>query len=422
MSTEQAGQFCWRSVLDGAARVEHPALRQPVSLIVDDPTPGYNPAHFHSGFRSGPLHISPTLIDQFAALVEHTGIRGKFSVVPYPFGLGRVDRKVEGVPDVDLQHFLDVVRTRIAPRMDITPEVLTHWNALDLATGRLLPWWEHVWSRAQTMDTLIPYLSLALQILDAVDLPCSGMTSPWNFGEGVENSYAEALLAAQQAVHGNALTWYFLHADAEARHVPPRLPVFRPAAGEAVVSIVCCDRADFARPLWTGQDPQPDELLTADGQGGRLAEVLRAGGPAVFHTHWQSIFGFGTARGLEGMRTVAERIEAHFGDRVGWIGCAALAAYAAAAAAVIITVGGDSSGVGQAGADALRWQVSAPFACREFTLSLSWARPIRAVAIDDVQLRRVASRGGLGEGSYLVEGDRLYLCWELGGRQQVSLR
>ena len=189
--------FCWRSLPNGNARVEHPALRQPVSLIVDDPVPAYNPAHFHSGFRLGPLRIPPTLIDRFADLVEETGIRGKFSVIPYPFGLGRVDREVQGVSGAELRHFLDVVRERIAPNLDITPEVLTHWNALDLQTGRLLPYWEHVWSHDQTHDSLVPYLSLALEILNAVDLPCSGMTSPWNFGEAIEGVYAEALLSAQ---------------------------------------------------------------------------------------------------------------------------------------------------------------------------------------------------------------------------------
>lgn len=395
-------QFIWRS-LEHGARVEHPELRQPVSLIVDDPTPGYNPAHFHWGFRTGPMHVPPTLIDHWADLVEETGIRGKFSVIPYPFGMGRVDRDVAGVSDHDRRHFLDVTRERVAPRMDITPEALTHWNALDLRTGQLLPLWEHIWSRSQTRETLLPYLTLALEILDAVDLPSSGMTSPWDFGAGVESDYAEALLGAQRATHGRTLTWYFLHSDGTARHVPPRLPVFRPDAREAVVSIVCCDGQDFARPLWFGNDPQPDELIAADGRSGRLAATLAAGGPAVWHTHWQSIFGFGTERGLQGVRTVAERVATHFGDRVRWMGCAALAEYAAAAAAVALTPEDGDTG----------WRVEAPFGCRDFTLSLSYAGTIGEVRLDGEPLPRAGSRADVREASYLVESDRLFLCWEL---------
>ena len=419
--------FSWRSLLDGAARVEHPALRQPVSLIVDDPAPAYNPAHFHSGFRRGPLRIPPTLIDQFADLIEATGIRGKFSVIPNPFGLGRVDREVQGVDAAELGHFLDVVRARIAPRMDITPEVLTHWNALDLGTGRLLPLWEHVWSRQQTRHSLTPYLSLALEILNNVDLPCGGMTSPWDFGDGVEDDYAEALLDAQRAVNGRGLTWYFLHSDAAAPHVPPRLALFRPEAGEAVVSIVTCDSVDFGQALWWGDDPQPDLLLSADGHG-RLAEVIRAGGPAVWHTHWQTIFGHGTPRGLDGVRAIAERIEAHFGDRIGWIGCDALVRYTAAAAAVSLSPLGepDSAHDPLDGPSArppaiARWQTRAPFACRDFTLSLTRREPVREVLIDDVPMQRATSRADLAEGRFLHEQDRLTLCWSLEGTQLIGV-
>ena len=419
--------FSWRSLLDGAARVEHPALRQPVSLIVDDPAPAYNPAHFHSGFRRGPLRIPPTLIDRFAHLIEATGIRGKFSVIPNPFGLGRVDRAVQGVDAAELGHFLDVVRARIAPRMDITPEVLTHWNALDLGTGRLLPLWEHVWSRQQTRHSLTPYLSLALEILNNVDLPCGGMTSPWDFGDGVEDDYAEALLDAQRAVNGRGLTWYFLHSDAVAPHVPPRLALFRPEAGEAVVSIVTCDSVDFGQALWWGDDPQQDLLLSADGRG-RLGEVIRAGGPAVWHTHWQTIFGHGTPRGLDGVRAIAERIEAHFGDRIGWIGCDALARYTAAAAAVSLSPLGepDSAHDPLDGPSArppaiARWQTRAPFACRDFTLSLIHREPVREVRIDDAPLQRATSRADLAEGRFLHEQDLLTLCWSLEGTQRISI-
>src|SRR5579872_2744395 len=105
--------FYWCVLPTYDTRVEHPLLRQPISLIVDDPTPGYNPAYFHSGFRSGPMHTPRELVDRFADLVETTRIRGKFSVIPYPFGLGRVDRAVRGVSDADRRYFLDVTRERI---------------------------------------------------------------------------------------------------------------------------------------------------------------------------------------------------------------------------------------------------------------------------------------------------------------------
>jgi hypothetical protein len=404
--------FSWRDFPEIDARIEHPLLRQPITLIVDDPTPGYNPAYFHSGFRNGPLDVDRGLIDEFADLVESTGMRGKFSIIPYPFGFGRVDRAVEGVSADDVAYFLDVVRARIAPYLDVTPEALTHWNALDLRTEQLLPFWEHVWSRQQTRETLTPYMALSLEILANVGFPCSGVTSPWNFGDGVELEYAEAILAAQQAVHSRSLTWYFLQMDGISRLVPPRLPVFRPERGEAVVSIVTCDSYDFGRGVWSGGQPDPDMLITADGTRGRLAETLSAGSPAVFHTHWQTMFSQGTRSGLHALGEVARRVDAHFGQVVTWTGCADLAQYAAAAAAVQISARGDSG--------TLSLTTEAPFACPTFTLSLPAAYPLSAAHIDGRPLRPVGA-GPLVAETYRVAGDRLYLCWSLAGTQEVTL-
>ncbi|GAC1428999.1 MAG: hypothetical protein NVSMB65_02330 [Chloroflexota bacterium] len=408
------GDFVWRDIPRCAARVEHPRLRQPLSLIVDDPTPGYNPAYFHSGFRNGPPLVPREMGERFADLVEARGIRGKFSVIPYPFGLGSVDGPITGIAAADVRYFVDLVRTRISPHLDVTPEALTHWNALDLSTGQLLPLWEHVWSRQQTRHTLPPYLARGLEILNAVNLPCEGVTSPWDFGAGVETEYAEAILAAQQQVHGRSFSWYYLHGDITSRHVPPRLPVFRPQAGEAVVSIVSCDDHDFGAAVWSGGQPDPDKLISEDGGRGRLAAVLAAGGPAVFHTHWQTLFSQGTESGMRALGLVAQRVKDHFCHRVAWTGCSDLARYAAAAGAVDVRRrGGDGQGT--------VLSVEAPFATAQFTLSLPCPRPVRSLRVDGRPLAPVATRGALGDDTYLVEGERLVLCWNLAGHQEITV-
>jgi hypothetical protein len=405
--------YAWRDFPEIGARIEHPLLRQPLTLIVDDPTPAYNPAYFHSGFRNGPLYVDRGLIDEFADLIETTGIRGKFSIIPYPFGFGRVDRDVQGVSAADVTYFLDVVRARIAPLLDVTPEALTHWNALDLRTGQLLPYWEHIWSRQQTRESLTPYMALSLEILANVGFDCSGVTSPWDFGDGVEREYAEAILAAQRAVHGRTLTWYFLQMDGTSRRIPPRLPVFRPERGEAVVSIVVCDAYDFGRGVWSGGQPDPDMLITADGTAGRLVETLTAGGPVAFHTHWQTMFSQGTRRGMAALAEVARRVEAHFGQMVTWTRCSDLAQYAAASAAVQITTTRAAGG-------AISLTTHTPFACPTFTLSVPVSQPIPAVHVDGRPLQP-SSTGSLAPESYTVVGDRLYLCWSLAGMQQVTI-
>ena len=414
MASSADAEFSWRDLPHISGRVENPALRQPISLIVDDPNPGYNPAYFHLGFAYGQPYVPCELIDEFAELVEAGGIRGKFSVIPNPFGLGRVDQTVQGLSAADVAYFLDAVRARIAPVLDVTPEVLTHWNAIDLRTGCLLPYWEHVWSRGQDRRTLLPYLSLALEILANVDLPCSGMTSPWDFGDGVEDEYAEALLEAQRQLAGRTLTWYFLQMDGSSTHVPPRLQVFRPELGEAVVSIVSCESQDFGRAVWRYGEPNPDELISADGQSGRLAQVLAGGGPAAFHTHWQTIFSHGSRAGLHSLREVVQRTEDHFGDCVAWTRCSDLAAYAAAAGAVQVTPL-------PAQPDAAHFEVTAPFPCDRFTLSLAIDAPPGRVAIDGRPLDRAARHDGISENHYAVSGRRLYLCWPLRTQHRLTI-
>jgi hypothetical protein len=358
------------------------------------------------------LLVPPTLVDRFADLLERTGMRGKCSIIPYPFGLGRVDRAVQGVSQDDLAHFLEAMRTRVAPWLDLTPEALTHWNALDLRTGQLLPLWEHLWSREQDRHSLTPYLALGLEILKNCGMDCTGVTSPWDFGAGVEEEYAEAILAAQRSVNGTTFSWYFLNMDTESTHVPPRLPVFRPEAGEAVVSIVCCDGYDFGRGLWSGGKPEPDMLLSADGQRGRLAEVLGSGGPAAFHTHWQTFFGQGSFAGLPALEEIANRIQEHFGDRIAWTGCADLAAYAAASTAITVRRG-DDDGV-------TRLETATPFPCRRFTISLSGLGEPQTVLLDGRPLARSAR--DLTEDSYRWQDGLLTLCWPLKGTQRIEVR
>ena len=71
-------------------------------------------------------------------------------------------------------------------------------------------------------------------------------------------------------------------------------------------------------------------MITADGAAGRIVELVRAGGPVAFHTHWQSIFSNGTFRGLSALRELFKRIEENLGQEVQWTKCSELAALVAA--------------------------------------------------------------------------------------------
>ena len=110
----------------------------PMSLIIDDGAPLVNVYWWHAAAgqktdapvqKSGePVvrDVAPDFLGDFVRVISRYGIRGKFSVLPYPAGLGKIS---EGWPGCDmrtLRSWVRTVRTKVMPVMDITPEVLTH--------------------------------------------------------------------------------------------------------------------------------------------------------------------------------------------------------------------------------------------------------------------------------------------------------
>lgn len=143
----------------------------PVTLIVDDPAPLINVYWWHAAESQGTdrpaqasgesiaRDIPVDFLRRFVDVITHRGIKGKFSVLPYPAGLGAITDGWAGCDQRALTTWLDLVRQRVTPLMDITPEILTHAKTLDLDSLTLLPENEREWSRHQTATTMTPYIS-----------------------------------------------------------------------------------------------------------------------------------------------------------------------------------------------------------------------------------------------------------------------
>ncbi|MCY2996251.1 MAG: hypothetical protein NTY19_51640 [Planctomycetota bacterium] len=317
----------------------------PVTLIIDDPAPCINVYWWHVAERqktdkptlkSGELVVRDVPVDFAAELAEvlrRRGIKGKFSVLPYPAGLGSIAQGLPGYSQTEVDRWLAIVRREIAPRMDITPEILTHAKALDLATHTLLSENEREWSTHQTAETLTPYIAEALRILKAVDLPATGVTSPWDFGSKVEPEYRRAILNAQQQVNARRQSWYFLHQSGE---LSLQSKVVHRDADGWLVSIVSQCPDVFWQTMETKETSDTyvrsiaDELLTEDGQRGRAAELFRAGTPVVMLAHWQSLFSNGRKTGLRVLDEVGRRVQTAWGNRARWVTCFELAEQIAA--------------------------------------------------------------------------------------------
>ena len=320
----------------------------PITLIIDDPAPLINVHWWHVAepattdrpvLASGePVarHIPLDFLEQFVEVLERWRVRGKFSVLPFPAGLGPIDRGWPGCDEHALDQWLGLVRGHVTPLMDITPEILTHARALDLDTMTRLDEDERDWSRRQSAATMAPYIGRALEILNRVGLPATGVTSPWDFGSEVEDEYRAAIHQALSAANGLDRTWYFMHSDNEGTAFRSHLAWSK---GDSWLVSLWAQVGDY---LWdtmvtpaVGEEhigSVADAYLTEDGRGGRLAELFQAGTPMVLCTHWQSLFSNGRRTGLRILNEVCRRVARCWGDRVEWTNCSDLAAAIAASA------------------------------------------------------------------------------------------
>ena len=309
----------------------------PIVLMVDDGAP-VNTMFWHDGPSGHPFLMPNSLARDFAALCARYGVKGKFSVLPMPCGLGGIDGQLSHVPQRHLAGFLKIVREQIAPRFDITPEILTHLVAYRLSGG-----FQHVyedeWFARASVREMTDYIEVGLRILDYVGLPANGVTSPWNTGEHNEAQYAEAIGAAQWRVHRRKVTWYFLHSVASGPGRAPWVSWRNRRNGQVVVSIPATTTDAF----WDTQRPMAltraaaraaaragvDALLAPSGKTGRVCELVDQRCPVVILTHWQSLFSDGTVAGLWGLEKLLGRLDERFGSELVWMTCSELARRAA---------------------------------------------------------------------------------------------
>ena len=315
-----------------AATIGTPSLsgKTPISLIVDDGSP-VDPLFYELPGYETPFLVPREFTQRVVETFDRYDIRGKFTVIPMPSCLGRVDQTLKRVPPEHLADWLKLVREGIAPRFDITPEFLTHMQAYNLKTKGFQHIYEDIWISGAPLEEIVEYFVLAFQILKNVGLPATGITSPWVSGIDAEKKYAQALGEAQWKVFERKLTWYFLHATSWDAPRQCSIEYEDSKRGQVVVSVP----ANSADIFWSMEQPAGerqafiqrgiDRLVSADGRTGRIRQLMESGHPVVLVTHWQSLYTQGTGLGLEGLGALAERIQKVFGKNLEWVMCSELA-------------------------------------------------------------------------------------------------
>ncbi len=419
---------------DRPARAEgvtvlNPRARVPVGLIIDDSTclvnlnrfamPQFDAAFagaaqvYRRNWREWPPEIPDSFVRKFGEWCAEHGVKGKYSIVPYPACVGRLDRMLPGWTQRELNDSLDLVRTLMLPNWDIHPEMITHTRVIDTKTGhphsdhslRFMENWE--WTTGRSADEIADYLAYALRILKNVGLPCEGVTTPGGFGNKALPQLAQATLHSVRDVFGAEIPHYFRHlyGDGE-QSVAPRVEY---AAGldtadpRCVVSIIGC-AGD-----WTGGwDNTPpggvDKFISEDGQRGRMVDVIQRGEPALMLAHWTGIHWNGQELGFKVFQEVVRRLHARY-DNLLWMKLSEVSRYWAARELTRIERAGD------------RVSFRAPFACPGFTVQVpapANAMPrFTAGRQPPVSHPEVKRRLDLKPGTWFRDGSSVTACFDL---------
>ena len=401
----------------------HALDRVPLSIIFDDSTLLVNLNYFFMRDRNPidgedrrwqdvPVVHPESFTREFAEWCLEEGVKGKFSVVPCPAALGRID---EGLPlfSKDQQEsWLKMCREVIVPNYDITPEMITHTFVVDLETLKPIDpnlWEQWGWNQLPTdqEELVTDYITLACQILHNVGLTPEGVTSPGGFGNPLD-FYAKCAEAAVRKVTGNPTPYFFKRVNGDGG-VPT--PVWYPdrEAGTAMGEVIACS-GDWTG-SWTGYgEVNPNKYITSDLQGGRLPAVIDAGDPAVLISHWQGFYGMhdDDRRGFNAFKTVVRRLKERDpdGERTQWRKCSEITNYACAREMAQIQV--------EAGTIKLDLPVRVP----ELTLRVVDVE-VKGVKVDGRPLDEAKSRTLFKNDTFYTENGATFVAFDPENRETV---
>ncbi len=360
--------------------VLNPYNRVPVSLIIDDSTCLVNMAHYgipqfaevfpdqyKQDWRKLPREIPDSFVREFGEWCHENGIKGKYSIVPYPACTGWVNRFIPGWTKSELENSLNLIREVIVPGWDIHPEMVSHTRVIDIKTGKPFPYptpdymenWE--WSQTKSADELAAYQSYALSILKEAGLPCEGLTTPGGYGGRNQNNLALGTLEAVRAVYGAEIPHYFRDLFTEkGKSVSPQVLLPSDLNGtdpKCVVSILGCTEDWFGG--WDGLVPgNADKFISEDLLSGRMVDVIDSGEPAIMVCHWPGIYFNGERVGFNILKQVKKRLDQKY-DHLRWMKLSEISRYWAAKELTTISVSGN------------KITLKAPFHAPGFTLKIN---------------------------------------------------
>lgn len=414
-------------------KVLNPRTRVPVGLIIDDSTclvnlnrfaiPQFAAAlgaqSYHAGlsWREWPIEIPDAFVRKFGEWCVSNGVKGKYSIVPFPACVGRLDRELPGWTQRELQESIELVRTLMVPNFDIHPEMVSHTRVIDTKTGH--PYVENSadfmenwgWTTGRSVDEIADYMAYGLRILQNIGLDCEGITTPGGFGAEARPQLAAATFDAVRSVYGAEIPHYFR--DIHTEGTTSVVPIVQNVSGLDGPDPRCVVHVQGCTGDWTGgwdcsEPGDTDLFITQDLQRGRMVEVIERGEPALMLAHWTGFYFNGQENGLRIFQEVVRRLHARF-DNLLWMTLSEVARYWAAKELTRIEW------------DGAIVKMRAPFACPDFTIHIAGVfRGAPRLTIETqtsspqvVSLREVSKPLELKSGTWCCNGNDTTVCFPL---------
>jgi hypothetical protein len=404
-----------------------PRNRVPLSFAIDDSTCLVNMGRFcmpqfasawpkradyRKPWRDWPREIPDAFVREFGAWCAANGIKGKYSVVPWPACVGRLDRELPGWTNRQLADSLKLVREVMLPNWDVHPEMITHTRVVDIETGKPVaaagPDTFENWYPPGEMsaDALAAYMAYALRILRNCGLNCEGITSPGGFGNRVRRELSLAVHDAMRDVFRAEVPHYLKCVAGGDGNTEPQVEHVRGLeSGSPKVTVnVPAGTGDWFGG-WDGdRAPAGHRYANDDATSGRMVELIEKRQPAVMLCHWPGLYSQGTKTGFKHFQRVAQALALRFSDETVWMKLSEIARYWAAKELTSIAVADD------------RVTLRAPFACPAFTVRVKAtgaAPPSLVHAGKAAPLEQASDMPRLRPGTWLRSDDDIVLCFDL---------
>ena len=398
-----------------------PRNRVPLSFVIDDSTCLVNMGHFctpqfaeaqpdraeyKKPWRDWPREIPDQFVRRFGEWCADRGVRGKYSIVPYPACVGWVDREMPGWSRRQLQDSLKLVRELMVPNWDIHPEMITHTRVIDLKTGRPkeainVGTMENSYpQQKKSVDELAAYLAYALRILERCDLPCEGITTPGGFGNLVKSELSLAVDQAVRDVYPVDLPHYFKYVRTGEQNTEPILEHVRGLGTDnlRLTVNVPAGTGDWFGGWQGDRVPDTDRYCNRDATSGRMVELIERKQPAIMLCHWPGMYNNGTESGFRAFQRIVTSLSARYRDQTVWMKFSEIGRYWAAKDLTAIRRIGNQIAL------------DAPFDVKHFTLRVTKVMgPPRL----DVKLTQVAKMSALTAGTWYQLGQDQVICFNL---------